>query len=758
MKFNSKLILIQIIKLVNLISNIQSLNYSFQAYTDLAFIRSILYTDDNRVVSVADNKIVKIWDPFRNWTLLTQFTNTNSSGTSAYTIAIVTERNYLIVGSWTEIKIWDINSTNCILMKTYNEHSNYIRFLTVSSNGLLASGASDNKIKIWNISQSNSSMTLSGHASGIYSLVFITNDTLASGSQDSTIKIWNLNTGVCLTTLLGHTGMVTSLILMPNNYLISGCADLVIKIWNITDNYTLSFNLTGHTGWISSMIPINENLFASCANDKTIKIWNISDFKLTQTLIADTVCRSVYYWSKFDILLVGLGFGYISIWQNIFVDQIIKDNLELTSNIDTTIEPSSTPTTNIDQTTKIFQETSTDSLLIATNSSETLITLTNPTTQIQNAETSSKVIDSTKNNEVITSKISTDIINQDFFSTNQSAAFNYGSLTSLFDSTTTQSILNTNYSNTDIVSSLKNVETTFLEEITTLTTQKLPKYTSTKSTHIIKTTDIYSISNQIILATDEQTTSMIKLDTIAETFISNIFVSSNSNTNMTVSFSFDSILTPTSLSSTSNNSINANVQLIIGLFTQIKYDITDCLSNCSNHGLCKLGENNKMKCECDLFYDGAKCDLNLRPCSKYPCLNSINCNDLIINELTKQFDFKCECKKNYFGKSCENKVNLCQNETCNGNGICKVENENQLNETIKCKCFGIEMYEGDKCQKKSPKLVIIQTTVKSSTYIAVAILCCLFLLIILSDIHSFITKTDVMKNDNRKKIIRKMFI
>ena len=97
------------------------------------------------------------------------------------------------------------------------------------------------------------------------------------------------------------------------------------------------------------------------------------------------------------------------------------------------------------------------------------------------------------------------------------------------------------------------------------------------------------------------------------------------------------------------------------LFSQTKYDLTDCLSNCSNHGLCKLGENNKLKCQCEsTFFIGSKCDVDLRTCSYSPCLNSIKCENIYPESNNNQkdvIDFKCHCKSDkYYGKRCESKV------------------------------------------------------------------------------------------------------
>jgi len=75
---------------------------------------------------------------------------------------------------------------------------------------MLASGSSDNTIKLWDKNSDGLLRTLEGHGEAIYSVAFDSNYMLASGSWDDTIKIWNKNSGDLLWTLTGHGGDVYS--------------------------------------------------------------------------------------------------------------------------------------------------------------------------------------------------------------------------------------------------------------------------------------------------------------------------------------------------------------------------------------------------------------------------------------------------------------------------------------------------------------------------------------------------------------------
>jgi len=75
---------------------------------------------------------------------------------------------------------------------------------------LLASGSSDNTVKLWNKNSGNQLRSLTGHTNEIYAVTFDSNGMLASGSADKTIKLWSNETRGLLTTLIGHDDAVRS--------------------------------------------------------------------------------------------------------------------------------------------------------------------------------------------------------------------------------------------------------------------------------------------------------------------------------------------------------------------------------------------------------------------------------------------------------------------------------------------------------------------------------------------------------------------
>ena len=192
------------------------------------------------------------------------------------------------------------------------------------------------------------------------------------------------------------------------------------------------------------------------------------------------------------------------------------------------------------------------------------------------------------------------------------------------------------------------------------------------------------------------------------------------------------------------SSIN-NRQILIDVLSTYQYDLSFCLTNCSNNGQCVLDSaTSKYFCMCLPNFIGIGCQTTTSPCSKYPCLNNSTCNDL--NETS----FKCECRENFYGKFCENRINLCQNITCSSNGYCF------LNESVTlCKCY--INYYGVSCEYEREFVKIIKT-VTSVSLVAFLICISFFALSIIgNDIWSCLIRNqkNVSQNVNKKhKLVR----
>ncbi|CAF0962041.1 unnamed protein product [Brachionus calyciflorus] len=157
------------------------------------------------------------------------------------------------------------------------------------------------------------------------------------------------------------------------------------------------------------------------------------------------------------------------------------------------------------------------------------------------------------------------------------------------------------------------------------------------------------------------------------------------------------------------------IEKTVNLITSV-FDMTNCLSNCSNNGKCKF-KNNQFSCECLSHFSGATCQVDTRPCSSNPCLNNATCIDEIESK-----KYNCECVNDpetnsqiYYGQNCQFKIDVCENETCSGNGNCKdFENRPQ------CECF--YLFNGTRCEFESLEMVGIKKVMTITSIVAICVL------------------------------------
>ena len=137
------------------------------------------------------------------------------------------------------------------------------------------------------------------------------------------------------------------------------------------------------------------------------------------------------------------------------------------------------------------------------------------------------------------------------------------------------------------------------------------------------------------------------------------------------------------------------------------------MTNCSNNGLCKLSSGNKYICECQDDYIGASCQINIRPCTYFPCLNDGICNEY---EIDNHFYFNCTCPQKFSGDRCElfSIDKLCENVTCSSKGVCEI---NQTSLETRCKCFSY--YEGENCEIETQAIVIIKFVISWFNFILI---------------------------------------
>lgn len=198
----------------------------------------------------------------------------------------------------------------------------YIRSVCFSPDGkLLATGAEDKLIRIWNLQTKRIIKILRGHEQDIYSLDFFPDgDRLVSGSGDRTVRIWDLRSSQCSLTLSIEDGVTTVAVSPDGKLIAAGSLDKTVRVWDSSTGFLVerldsgNESGNGHQDSVYSVaFSTNGQQLASGSLDRTVKLWNLegkvegsllSGGTNGQALSKKSVCEVTYVGHKDFVLSV----------------------------------------------------------------------------------------------------------------------------------------------------------------------------------------------------------------------------------------------------------------------------------------------------------------------------------------------------------------------------------------------------------------------------------------------------------------------
>ncbi|MDR2117477.1 MAG: WD40 repeat domain-containing protein, partial [Planctomycetaceae bacterium] len=175
-------------------------------------------------------KNVRIYDAATGNLLKTLETH----GTSNKAIGFSPDGSLLAVGGRTGvIRIWKTSDYQQLTdLKGDGRRVHTVAFSPDSSQ--LASGGDGPFIMIWKPTDGTLLQTLQERPGKTFSLVFCGKTLLASGESDNAIRIWDVTQNKNIITLLGHTGTISTMIYeTATNRLISGSFDTSLRFWTL---------------------------------------------------------------------------------------------------------------------------------------------------------------------------------------------------------------------------------------------------------------------------------------------------------------------------------------------------------------------------------------------------------------------------------------------------------------------------------------------------------------------------------------------
>ncbi|KAM1714573.1 hypothetical protein ACFX11_025413 [Malus domestica] len=225
-----------------------------------------------------------------------------------------------------QLLVWEWKSESYILKQ--QGHYFDVNCLAYSPDSqLLATGADDNKVKVWTVSSGFCFITFSEHTNSITALHFMANShSLLSASLDGTVRAWDLYRYRNFRTFTTpETRQFVSLAADQSGEVIcAGTLDsFEIFVWSMKTGRLLDI-LSGHEGPVHGLMfsPTNA-ILASSSWDRTVRLWDVFDGKgavetFTHThdvltlvyrpdgkqLASSTLDGQIHFWDPIDGLLM----------------------------------------------------------------------------------------------------------------------------------------------------------------------------------------------------------------------------------------------------------------------------------------------------------------------------------------------------------------------------------------------------------------------------------------------------------------------
>lgn len=177
------------------------------------------------------------------------------------------------------IKIWDVSSGFHIA--TFTEHTSAVTASAYSKRGnILFTSSLDGSVRAWDMLRYRNFRTFTAPTRLSFSCLAIdpSAEIVCAASHDSfDVHLWSVQTGALLDRLSGHEGPVSSLAFTPDGrYLVSGSWDRTIRVWSVFDRSQTSEALQLTSDLLCVAIRPDSAQIAASTLDGSISFWNLN--------------------------------------------------------------------------------------------------------------------------------------------------------------------------------------------------------------------------------------------------------------------------------------------------------------------------------------------------------------------------------------------------------------------------------------------------------------------------------------------------
>ncbi len=161
------------------------------------------------VASGSEDSTVKLWDYETG-----QYERTLKGHTGSVTSVAFSPSGEVLASTSADMsaKLWDMSTFICTRTLRGHDHSLSAIIFSPGGGDSVYTCSRDQTIKCWEVSTGYCTRTYSGHSDWVRCLSISSDgDALASGSGDNTVIIWKGSTGQVLQTLRGHEHVIESI-------------------------------------------------------------------------------------------------------------------------------------------------------------------------------------------------------------------------------------------------------------------------------------------------------------------------------------------------------------------------------------------------------------------------------------------------------------------------------------------------------------------------------------------------------------------
>lgn len=167
-------------------------------------VSALAVSPDGSIVSGSADLSVKVWDMNQPWTLKQTIGTADEKSPLAdrvLSLAFTPDGAILATGGGVpsrsgELKLWEV-ATGSLVREIPDAHSDTVYGLSFSGDGkLLASGAADKFVKVWNVADGTLARSFEGHTNHVLDVSFRHDGrVVVSGGADNQMKVWDVLTG-----------------------------------------------------------------------------------------------------------------------------------------------------------------------------------------------------------------------------------------------------------------------------------------------------------------------------------------------------------------------------------------------------------------------------------------------------------------------------------------------------------------------------------------------------------------------------------